>query len=564
MKIERKLAALFLAFIAAVPLTSMMTQAARADGRPAISAANSNSQRHFLSEAPNISRASGVSVAGLGDVNGDGIDDVAVGNPYGWNVGVPEGVFVYFGGIGGIHSSPDWYASGHYGHFGFSVAGAGDLDKDGLKDLIVGAPFSGSAGEAFLFLGKDIKNGNTVPFKILAGTHLSAFGWSVAGVGDLDKDGFDDVAVGAPSYWTIRDTRNFGKVTAFKGNSDPDQIVQLWEHVDDDLGARFGYAVAGLGDTDADGFPDVGVGSPYGFGYNENAGKILVLCGNGRTVHRFVPGGRSGDQFGWSIAPVGDINQDGYADTLVGSPGANDGTGAVYYLLGGPNGPETPLPVKTPIPQAGGRSFFGSALSRAFDIDGDGREEWVITSPQTEPLAGKFSLYEDLRSVETPKSYAFDANTTESRGHRFGQSIAFAGDVNGDGYGDVIAGAPWRDNGESGALVFYGGPNGFGQPVFLPGPRIVAIPSVINPDRGESAHIRWVPSKGAVAAVDIYNMMGDRVATPARNLDCVVGVEQNVPWDGRDSEGRSVGSGIYVGVVESGGGVQKIKIAVVR
>jgi hypothetical protein len=286
--------------------------------------------------------AFGFSLAALGDVNGDGRSDFAIGAPSTSDHGAGSGsVEIFFGDPrDGGRAAFRLTGPRMEGKFGYAVAGAGDVNHDGYADVIVGAPLDNlggrSAGIAYLFLGGPRMN--TVPDLVLGpGSIAAQFGISVAGIGDFNGDGFDDVAVGA--NFDRKAGAGTGHVAVFFGGAVMDAAPDL-----DLYGARadswFGISVAGIGDMDGDGFDDLAVGAERDRGYEEYAGSVSIFRGGqqpGSRPARVLGGPRAGAKFGHALA-CDDLNGDGHSDLVVGGYGVNDtGTpaGEVVAYYGG-------------------------------------------------------------------------------------------------------------------------------------------------------------------------------------------------------------------------------------
>jgi hypothetical protein len=270
----------------------------------------------------------GAAVASAGDVNGDGYDDVVVGAPYYDNFQVDDGrAFVFLGSASGLGTSPSSSVRGGVAgaRLGSSVAGAGDVNGDGYDDVIIGVPryTNGQAheGRAVLYLGSVNGMSTTVAWSAEGNQAEALLGTSVAGAGDVNGDGYDDVVVGAPEFDS--GLINTGRALVYLGSSTGLATTPAWVEDIDEESALLGASVGGAGDVNGDGYDDVIVGAPFAGG-ESFLGAAYVYLGTASGLST-APiwtgyGPESGDRYGQSVGPAGDVQGDGYDDVIVGSP----------------------------------------------------------------------------------------------------------------------------------------------------------------------------------------------------------------------------------------------------
>ena len=402
-------------------------------------------------------------VAGAGDVNGDGYDDVLVVFPKG------DLVRLYLGSSSGLQDSASWTTTLAASRYVESVASAGDVNGDGYDDVVIGETVPSQSeftnahdGKARLYFGSATGLSNSPSWSV--SRTVSRFGNSVAGAGDLNGDGYDDLVVGDPFGGRCPGVANIGEddlpgseVYVFYGSTTGISSQADWTYVDendDGFVSCMGAAVAGAGDVDGDGYDDLLVGAP---GYVESGN------GNGRSY--VFEGGSSGlpsspdwavqhpdanqneyrSRYGSELTGVGDLNGDGYDDVAVTGRATYGGGDAEassrgFVFFGSSMGLET-SPAWTRDGLISGVPPIASG-----DIDADGYGD--ILFPFDTRFEPPVAMYHGSAQgvVET---MAWNSDPGDKV-----PAMAAAGDVNGDGYDDVVVGSI-----DDGARVLHGGPN---------------------------------------------------------------------------------------------------------
>ncbi len=359
-------------------------------------------------ESNQASASLGVSAGTAGDVNGDGYDDVIIGAAGYDNGQLDEGrAFVYYGSAGGLSLTPNWTAESdqELALLGIAVGTAGDVNGDGYDDVIVGAHYydggEGKEGAAFAWYGSASGLGaNGTPanadWAAESDQAWALFGVAVDTAGDVNDDGYDDVIVGA--YWYDNGQDNEGRAYVYHGSASGLSLTPNWTAESNLAGAAFGGAVGTAGDVNGDGFSDVIVGAPW---YGTEEGRVYVYYGSAAGLAPDPGWTATNDQdyahLGVSVGTAGDVNDDGYSDIILGAPrydGDQADEGRAFVYYGAATGP-------------------GAA------------PDWMVEGNQA--------------------------------GAELGRSLGTAGDVNGDGYDDVIVGAWLYDHGETneGAAFVY-------------------------------------------------------------------------------------------------------------
>nr|WP_297325786.1 integrin alpha [Nitrosomonas sp.] len=444
---------------------------------------------------------SGYSVSSAGDVNDDGFDDLIVGAPKADSSGSDSGAsYVVFGktsdfstplNLSSLDGNNGFRLDGAQAgdQSGFSVDSAGDVNGDGFADLIMG---TNGVGASVVF-GKAADFDAAMDLSSLDGNNgfrldgAYGVGGSVSSAGDVNGDGFDDVIIGYRYSYTENAFVVFGKVSGFSANMD---LFGL----DGNTGFRLyggGASVGSAGDVNGDGFDDLIIGASRVDPYGSNSGFSYVVFGKASGFdatldlasldgsNGFRLDGAFGDYSGRSVSNAGDINRDGFDDLIIGIPGVGQ-NGASYVVFGKSSGFDAAINLSGLDGSNGFRldGAIGNELGRlarnAGDINGDGFDDVIVGAPGADPngslsgssyvVFGKASGFDaviDLSNLDSKSGFRLDGGAAYDIS---GRSVSGAGDVNGDGFDDLLVGAPYADpNGSlSGSSYVIFGRNSFG------------------------------------------------------------------------------------------------------
>jgi hypothetical protein len=392
------------------------------------------------------------------DVNGDGFADVLVG-AIGSTYPRAGAAYLYMGGGGGVSSTPVTIASpaGFNGIFGYSVASAGDVNGDGFGDAIVGAYGANSGdGAACLYLGSGYGL-STTPTVLLGPARLGGqLGYSVASVGDVNGDGYADVAIGMAHV-----NQTAGQVSLYFGGPaglDPAHSTTL--PGPGDTGGYFGWSPARAADINGDGFGDFIIAAPGAGGTGQAYIYLGSASGSGLTSPIVMKGQAMGfSEFG--VVAMGDINADGYADAVFGY---TSGMPSLVHVRLGSAAGLAPVSATIPI------SVGNGALA---DINGEGFSD-LVTGASNGPGGDINVLLGSAGGLSTA------ITTFAGPNEAFTPPVA-AGDINGDGFADIVVGAYGQNMYAGAAYVFLGGGNGLSQ-----SPAMIAAPAGSPGDFGLS------------------------------------------------------------------------------
>ncbi len=414
----------------------------------------------WTAESNQVDAVFGTSVSAAGDVNGDGFDDVVVGAGYYDNGEADEGrAFVYEGSATGLGAVAAWTAESDQAdaRFGDSVSTAGDVNGDGFDDVIVGALYYWDAepgeGAAFVYHGSASGLGATPAWTEDSDLVGVFFGDSVSAAGDVNGDGFDDVIVGAPYFDNPQSQE--GRAFVYHGSAAGLGAAPSWTAESDQATAHFGFSVSAAGDVNGDGFDDVVVGAWQYDGGDVDEGRAYVYHGSAAGLGEAAAWTAESDQadavFGWSVSTAGDVNGDGFDDVIVGEPYydsglINEGRAFVYQGSAGGLGGAATWTAESGQAYA----FLGNSVSTAGDVNGDGFGDVIVGAWQFddgEADEGRAFVYHgSAAGLHAASDWIAEA---DQAGVLFGNSVSTAGDVNGDGFDDVIVGAGGYEDGEA-------------------------------------------------------------------------------------------------------------------
>lgn len=465
----------------------------------------------------------GRAVSEVGDINGDGADDILVGAPLEDTNGTDAGLVRLFSGSTG-NILREWNGWAGQDNLGFAVSGAGDVNRDGTPDLMIGgyrADFNGGgSGRVTIISGS-----NWGLLKTLDGVaSKDFFGYAMCAMGDVDGDGWDDYAITGIQYDfdSIFPGSGIGYVKVYSGLSHT-EIYHLTGSANEDF---FGCSLAGPGDIDGDGYDDMLIGS-YGKDPNglSKSGQVLLYSGATGSLLMSWDGDNQGDKLGISVDGAGDVNGDGVPDIIAGAHhndqnGANAGMARVYS---GANG-------ATLYTFYGDDAddLFGMSVSGGGDMDGDGYDDLLVGIRHDDQNGDNSGAARAFSGVDGSVIWTAYGSAGDDL---LGFAVAVTGDMNGDGIDDcAVGGSQYNDGpGPGNGVVKAIDPTDLPPPPPPPYPNLPATYVAIGSGYVDNfdTHAGAVPSHFGI------NQLHGLLRTDDANAWCNIG--QNGPCTGGSS-----------------------------
>jgi hypothetical protein len=437
----------------------------------------------------------GYSVSKAGDMNGDGIDDVIIGAEY--DKSLPGASYIIYGSknLPSVINLPPTSEQGITitGQFAASasVSEAGDVNGDGIDDVIIGNPAGNYyTGVSYILYGNKTlpptidlsaigSQGLTITNNNRFENYFTAIGHSVSAAGDVNGDGIDDVIIGAFNANKVAPPDGTGASYIVYGSKTLPSTIDLSAFGKQgaiingvNTGDSAGFSVSAAGDVNGDDIDDVIIGATHANGgrgvsyivYGSKTLSSTINLSALRSQGIVINGINTGDLTGYSVNGAGDVNKDGIDDVIIGASRRKLNAGASYIIYGNKKLPST-IDLSTlgtqgiAIYNVGG--LTGHSVNKAGDVNKDGIDDVIIGAPSAYSSRGiGYIVYGSKILPSTMNLFdlgnqGVTINGAES-GEKAGWSVSVAGDINGDGIDDVIIGAPWSNNQAGTSYVVYG------------------------------------------------------------------------------------------------------------
>lgn len=432
---------------------------------------------------------SGYSVSDAGDVNNDGYDDFLIGayqNTEGGNDAGKTYLILgsdqWTGDITLDNANASFIGEQPYDYSGHSVSGVGDVNNDNYDDFVIGAygndDIDNAAGKSYLILGRPTSNWakdvslSNANASFVGEVALDNSGFSVSGAGDVNDDGYDDFLIGAyqsqtqagQTYLLMGRPTSWWSTGTSLANANASFIGEL-------SGDYAGYSVSDAGDVNTDGYDDILIGAYKNSEGGDDAGQTYLVMGRQSNqwsmdvslanANASFVGEGAYHQSGYSVSGAGDVNNDGYDDIIIGADENDDvgnAAGKSYIIFGGPsNRWSMDLVLSNANASFVGEAaddYSGHSVSGTGDFNQDGYDDVLIGAygnDESYGLAGKTYLILGKPTQQWMLDVSLDlANISflgEALSDQSGVSVSGAGDVNGDGFDDLLFGANGNDDG---------------------------------------------------------------------------------------------------------------------
>jgi len=490
---------------------SLNQNSALAQFDPIFELSDLNGQNGFALNGSGMVDRSGRVVSAAGDINGDGISDLIIGAYRADPNGVSDSgsSYVVFGSAGGLPNPfPLGSTDGNNGFVingvaandrsGIAVSSAGDVNGDGVDDVIIGADFAdgnsqSNAGTSYVVFGSATNLPSTLDLAGLNGQNGFVLngsatddnsGKSVSAAGDINGDGIDDIIIGASNADPNQNSKAGSSYVVFGFNDPLTSSISLsslntttgFIINGEGSGDRVGYSVSAAGDFNADGFDDLIIGAPYA---NNIAGVTYLIFGSDTGLPNpfnldtvdgqngiEITGIGNNDLSGRSVSAAGDVNGDGIDDVIIGAdfadPNGVDNAGSSYVVFGTNSGLPSPFSLSS-LDGTNGFTINGMAendrsgwsVDGAGDINADGIDDLIIGAFTATTINGNVGSSYVVFGTSGPQASILELSALDGMngfaingvadGDRSGISVSGAGDINGDGIDDLIIGAYGAD-----------------------------------------------------------------------------------------------------------------------